>query len=91
MNNKDLNSTHIFYVGGISGKELIEVEKALTEVDTTNEIRYIITNGYGFNTGSVQIEARWEDIKIFVAAVEAVTNVIKNHKPLWQRDEDDLF
>lgn len=88
MMNKDLNSTHVFYVDGISEKELVQIEKALTEVDTTNEIRYVISKGYGFNIGSVQIEARWEDIRVFMYAVEAVTNVIKNQKPLWHVDED---
>lgn len=81
----DIDSTQVFSVSGLSDKELKEIE---TVLGTTEEIRYISTKGYGCN-GFIQIEARYEDLKVFIEAVKKVTEVIDKHNNLWHVKEVD--
>lgn len=90
MLEKDINSTHVFYMSNISSEELKEVEQAMAEkYGNSNEICYTIKTGY-CSTGEIQIEAMYFDNKIFTEAVNIVIGILMNHKPLWHVDEDSF-
>lgn len=90
MLEKDINSTHVFYMSNISNKDLKEIEKAMTEkYGNNNEICYNIKRGY-CETGEIQIEAMYFDNKIFAEAVNVVIGIVMNSKPLWNYGENDF-